>query len=108
MKNKHVFGIIVLVAVIGLAIVACGGGGKLSGTFKLDGQEAVRTFTGNKFTFQVGEYKVEGTFTTSGDVLTLTASDGDVTEFNFTLSGKTLNLKNVGYTQGTGQDWIKQ
>ena len=110
-KRRSLLTIIALAVVIGFTVIACsggGGGGKLNGSFKLEGQEAVRTFTGNKFTYEMGGYKDEGTFTTSGDVLTLNSSDGDVTEWNYTLSGKTLNLKNVGYTQGTGQNWIKQ
>ena len=115
MKNIiKILGIIALVATIGFTVAACGGGGskgeggsgsgggKLNGTFEYEG--TIRTFSGNKFTFQSGDYKTEGTFEISGDELTLTRSDGDVTKLKYTLDGKTLTLD----AGGGVQEWTKQ
>ena len=41
------FGIITLMVVIGFTMIACGGGGKLSGAYKLDAGDMTYTFTGN-------------------------------------------------------------
>ncbi|MCL2802310.1 MAG: hypothetical protein FWD28_11200 [Treponema sp.] len=102
MKNTvKIIGIIALIAVIGLT-AACGGGGKLSGTFEYN--NAIRTFSGNNYTFQLGDYKVEGTFEISGDELIMTASDGDVTKLKYTLEGNTLSL-NAG---AGAQIWTKK
>ncbi|MCL2721694.1 MAG: lipocalin family protein [Treponema sp.] len=111
MKNTvKIAGIIALIAMIGLT-VACGGGGggggKLSGTFEYEG--STRTFAGDKVTFQRDDYKSEGTFTVSGDELTITASDGDVTVFKFSLSGNTLTLENAAVAgRGYEQVWTKK
>jgi len=103
MKNLvRLIGIVALVAIIGLTIIACGGGGKLSGTYEYNG--AIRTFTGSNFTFQAGSYKVEGTFTTSGDELILNRADGDVQKFKYTLEGNTLTLD----AGGGKQVWTKK
>ena len=106
MKNTiKIFGIIALVAVIGITMAACNkgggsGGGKLSGTFEVDDRPGyTRTFSGNKHTFEGPGYKSEGTFTISGDELTVTAADGDVSKFKYTLSGKTLTLDAGGGPQ---------
>jgi len=88
-------GIITLTAIIGLIITACGGGGKLSGRFELDDRPGYfRTFTGSNCTFEGPGFKVDGTFTTSGDELSIT-SDGDVTVFKFKLNGNKLQIANV-------------
>ena len=98
MKNTiRILGIIALIAIIGLAAVACsggGGGGKLSGNFEMDDRPGYfRTFTGDKYTFEGPGFKSEGTFSVSGDELTIT-SGGDVTVFKFKLSGNKLQLAN--------------
>ena len=105
MKNTiKILGVIALAAVIGFTVIACsgGGGGKLSGTFEYEG--STRTFTGNKCTFQSGDYTSETTFTISGNKITFTRADGDVTVLKYTLSGNTLTLDG-----GAGaQEWIKK
>ena len=111
MKNTiKIFGIMAIVAIITTTMAACsgsGGGGKLSGTYEYEG--STRTFSGNKCTFQSGDYTSETTFTISGDELTLTASDGDVTKFKYTLSGNTLTLENAAAIgQGYEQVWTKK
>ena len=95
--------VIVLIAIIGFALAACGGGGgKLSGTYEYEG--STRTFAGNKCTFQSGDYKSETTFTISGDEITFTSASGDVTKLKYTLSGNTLTLDG-----GAGvQVWTKK
>jgi len=90
-------GIIALVAIIGFAVTACsgGGGGKLSGNFELDDRPGYfRTFAGDKHTFEGPGFKSEGTFTISGDELTIT-SGSDVTVYKFKLSGNKLQIANV-------------
>jgi len=115
MKNAiKIFTIIALVMLIGFTMIACNkggggssgggseGGGKLIGTFEYEG--TTRTFTGNKCVFQSGDYTSETTFTISGDEITFTKADGDVTKLKYTLSGKTLTLDG-----GAGvQEWAKQ
>jgi len=97
-KTIKLIGIIAIAAIVGLALTACGGGGgKLSGTYEYS--NSIRTFSGNNYTFQSGDYKVEGTFTTSGDELTLTRSDGDVTVLKYTIEGNTLTLDAGGGVQ---------
>ena len=102
---QRIVGIIALAVIIGITVIACsggGGGGKLSGTFEYEG--STRTFSGNKVTFQRDDYKSESTFTISGDELTITAADGDVTKLKYTLSGKTLTLDGGGGVQ----TWTKK
>jgi hypothetical protein len=53
-----------------------------------------RTFAGGKYTFEGPSFKSEGTFTISGDELTIT-QDGDVTVFKFKIDGKKLQLANA-------------
>ena len=108
MKNKiTLIGIIAIVAVIGLTAAACGGGGgKLSGRYEMDNRPGYfRTFTGNQYTFEGPGIRNEGTFTISGDELTITASDGDVTKFKFRLSGGKLELANVNAKLDDPSQW---
>jgi len=95
MKNLFkVVGIIALVAIMGFAVVACsgGGGGKLSGDYKLDAGDQTYSFSGNKVTASSGgKIFAEGTFTTSNDQLTLTVN-GESVSFKYSLEGKKLIL----------------
>jgi hypothetical protein len=105
LSSLRLVGIIALVAVIGFTMIACnkgGGGGKLSGTFEMDDNPGyTRTFSGGKHTFEGPGFKSEGTFTVSGDEVTITAADGDETTFKFKLSGNKLQIVNVKDSQST-------
>jgi hypothetical protein len=107
MKNTIKFlGIIAFVAVIGFSMATCGGGGgKLSGTYEMDEYPGItRTFSGNKYIFESSGGKSEGTFTVSGDELTIT-QDGDVTVFKFKIDGKKLQLANVKAKLDDPRQW---
>jgi len=105
MKNTFkMAGIIALIAIIGLA-TACGGGGKLSGSFEMDDRPGYfRTFAGDKYTFEGPGFKSEGTFAISGDELTVT-SGGDVTVFKFKLSGNKLQIANAKANLNDPNQW---
>jgi hypothetical protein len=112
MKNTiKLLGIIALAAVFGFTMIACSGGGgdgKLSGTYELDDRAGyTRTFSGSKHTFSGPGFSNEGTFTISGDELTITDSDGDVTVFKFKLSGNKLEIANVGARLDDPNQWQK-
>jgi len=107
MKNTiRILGIIALAAIIGVTVIACsGGGGKLSGSFEMDDRPGFfRTFAGDKYTFEGPGFKTEGTFSVSGDELTIT-SGGDVTVFKFKLSGNKLQLANVNARLDDPNQW---
>jgi len=105
-KTFKMIGIIAIIAIIGLAVTACGGGGgKLSGSFEMDDRPGFfRTFAGDKYTFEGPGFKSEGTFTVSGDELTIT-SGGDVTVFKFKLSGNKLQLANAKANLNDPNQW---
>ena len=114
MKNKNtkgnslrLVGIIALIAVIGFTVVACGkgGGSKLSGTYESDEYAGItRTFSGSKYIYESSGGKSEGTFTISGDELTIT-QDSDSTVFKFKVEGKKLMLANVKAKLDDPKQW---
>ncbi|MCL1957205.1 MAG: hypothetical protein FWF63_07770 [Fibromonadales bacterium] len=76
------------------SLVACDSGG-LSGTYEsAEYKGMTRTFSGDKYILEGPAGKTEGTFTTSGDELTITQGN-DVTVFKFKLEGNTLKLANA-------------
>jgi len=110
MKNTlKILGIIALVVIIGIVVVACsgGGGGKLSGTFELDDRPGyTRTFSGSTHTFEGPGFKNEGTFSISGDELTIT-SGSDVSVFKYKLSGGKLEMANAKAKLDDPNQWQK-
>jgi len=103
MKNEkqkamlRIVGIIALIAVIGFVFAACGGGGKLSGSYSLTGGgDLTYTFSGNKLTMEsIGKVLGEGTFSTKGGKLTMSI-DGNEQTLDYTLEGKNLILSAGG------------
>jgi len=84
----------VLALALTLSLVACGGGG-LSGTYESDEYKGItRTFSGDKYIYESPGGKTEGTFTVSGDELTITQGN-DVTVLKFKIEGDKLKLANV-------------
>jgi len=88
-------GIIVLFALIGFTMAACGGG--LSGSYSLTGGgDLTYTFSGNKITMEsIGKVLGEGTFKASGGKLTISV-DGAEQTLDYTLKGKDLILGPAG------------
>jgi len=84
----------VLAMALTFSLVACESGG-LSGTYEsAEYKGMTRTFSGNKYIYESLGGKTEGTFTTSGDELTVTQGN-DVTVFKFKIEGNTLKLANA-------------
>jgi len=84
---------LVLAITFTLLLAACDSGG-LSGTYEsAEYKGMTRTFSGNKYIYESPGGKTEGTFTTSGDELTVTQGN-DVTVFKFKIEGNTLKLAN--------------
>jgi len=83
----------VLALAFTFSLVGCDSGG-LSGTYESTEYKGMtRTFSGDKYIFESSGNKTEGTFTTSGDELTITQGN-DVTVFKFKIEGNTLKLAN--------------
>ena len=103
MKNEklktmlRIVRITALAAVIGFVFVACGGGGKLNGSYSLTGGgDLTYTFSGNKLTMEsIGKVLGEGTFSTKGGKLTMSI-DGNEQTLDYTLDGKDLILSAGG------------
>ena len=90
MKNIFkFFGIIVLVTIIGFVAVACGGGGKLSGTYSSKDGSMSYTFSGNKVVAEAFGQKMEGTYELKDGKFSIT-KDGKTESYNYTLEGNTL------------------
>ncbi|MCL2265946.1 MAG: hypothetical protein FWC22_07890 [Treponema sp.] len=106
MKNTiRVIGIIVLAAVIGFTMVACGGGGgKPNGTYYNEQYKSSYTFSGDKLTMDVSGYTFEFTFSVKDGKL-ITSSDLGIAEINYTLKGKELTIFN---DDGSSFTLIKQ
>jgi len=84
----------VLALAFTFSFVACDSGG-LSGTYESDEYKGItRTFSGNKYIYESSGGKTEGTFTTSGDELTITQGN-DVTVLKFKIEGDKLKLANI-------------
>jgi hypothetical protein len=98
MKNAiKLFRIIALVAVIGFAVAACKGGGDsksgaLNGTYEGGPLGLSLTFSGNKVTFALGDYKVEGTYAIKDGKITITTEDGETKELEYSLEGDKLTI----------------
>jgi hypothetical protein len=92
MKNKKLIGFILMIAIMGLVIIACGGGGGLSGTFATDDGMISYTFTGNKLTAEALGQKSEATYQLKDGKLIMTSADGKTEAYPYTLSGNTLTL----------------
>lgn len=85
---------LVLAITLTLSLVGCDSGG-LSGTYEsAEYKGMTRTFSGDKYILESSGGKTEGTFTTSGDELTITQGN-DVTVFKFKIEGNTLKLANA-------------
>ncbi|MCL2720956.1 MAG: hypothetical protein FWD47_06405 [Treponema sp.] len=102
MKNtKKIIGIIALVAIIGLTIAACGGGGgKLDGTYEntTAGFTTSYTFEGNTVVMKMGgSVLAEGTFEAKSGELSFNFSNGVSDSFKYSLKGNTLTLSNNNY-----------
>jgi len=122
MKNvKNVsktVGVIVLAAIIGFSMIACGsddGGGPigglpgatvLEGTWSASGGR-VATFTGNTFVYKVnGVTTYSGTFALSGTTITFTTAQGPASG-NFSVSGDTLTLSNHSWDPSVNGAYTK-
>jgi hypothetical protein len=82
-----------------------GGGGKLSGTYGLDDYPGMtRTFSGGKCKYEGPGSSREGTYTISGDELTVTL-EGDVTVFKFKIDGNKLLLANAAAVPSDLKNW---
>ena len=96
MRNiLRTLGIIAIIAIIGFSFTACGN--KISGTFvNVDREEDTITFRGSNFTWEDTGWgwSETGTFTVSGDVVTLT-SDGESLDLTI-VDSKTLTLQGWG------------
>ena len=117
MKNTiKIFGIILFAAVIGITMIACGGGGggKIpDGTYvgEAFGAEFLYTFSGNKVTFSgfgvegVSTYEIKAdTITIAGKketirTLILTDEAGNKTETGYTIDGKKLTIQGIELTK---------
>jgi len=92
MKNTiKILGIIALIAIIGVTMVACGGG--LSGTYADATGSMTFTFKGKNFTTEAWGQKNEGTFTTKdGKITFANVTSGREDTYSYTLEGDTLTL----------------
>jgi hypothetical protein len=103
MKNaKRLIGIIALVAIIGLTMAACGGGGKLSGTY-VDEKDGIihMTFSGKKITtgfVTAREYDDEGTFELKGGKLYVTI-DGETDSGDIVIDGNKFTLDGTTFVK---------
>ena len=96
MKNTiKLFGFIALVAIIGLAMAACGGD-RLSGTYADDTGIISFTFSGNKLTVEAFGQKAEGTYKTSDGKLITTSPDGKTETYEYILDGNNLTINQHG------------
>jgi hypothetical protein len=94
MKNKTKV-IIAVIAIIGLTIAACGGGGGLSGTYSNEFMSF--TFSGNKLTVEAFGQKEEGTYQIKGGKLITTSKDGETETYDYTLTGNVLTMSMGGF-----------
>lgn len=87
-------GIIALVAIIGLTIAACGGGGSnLNGTWATADGNASYTFAGNKVTVQRGTTTIEGTIEIKdGNLLMTLDGAGETNSYAYKIENDTLTL----------------
>ncbi|MCL2801149.1 MAG: hypothetical protein FWD28_05285 [Treponema sp.] len=102
MKNTvKIIGIIAFIAIIGLTIAACGGGGgKLDGTYEntTAGFTTSFTFEGNTVVMKMGgSVLAEGTFETKNGELSVAYTNGVSDSFKYTIKGNTLTLNNSSY-----------
>jgi hypothetical protein len=92
MKNTiRLIGLAALVAVIGLILAACGGGGSLSGKYSTDDDSMSYTFSGKKVTAEAFGQKGEGTYELKDGKIIIT-SDGKTETYDYKLEGNTLTL----------------
>jgi len=99
MKNKiKLMGIIALIAVIGFLVFACGNN-NLSGTYVYN--DRAITFNDNKFDI---DGWISGTYTISGDLLTLKITEG----FAFWITGPWSIVSETTIKDNDEDLWIKQ
>jgi hypothetical protein len=86
--------IIALVAIIGLTIAACsgGGGGKLSGTYSTSDGSMSYTFSGKKVTAEALGEKRGGTYELKDGKIIISSPDGKTETYGYKLEGNTLTL----------------
>jgi len=78
MKNKKLFGIIAVAALVLVSMVFVSCGPSISGTFSYrDSESYTLTFKGKNFEGTLGGSEVKGTFTVKDDVMTLTIAGRD-------------------------------
>ena len=93
MKTKiRVLGIIAIIAIIGFALTACSGGGKLSGTYASDDGSISYTFSGKKVVAEGFGQKSEATFELKDGKLVMTSAEGKTESYPYKLEGNTLTL----------------
>ena len=94
--------IIALIAVIGMAAVSCGGGGKIpNGKYVRGTSETYWEFSGNKATYHAHANFIEkGTYTIDKDGLfNFIKEDGKIEKKLFSLEGKELLLGSTTFTK---------
>jgi len=99
--SLRLIAIIALVAVIGMAVVSCGGGKIPNGKYVRGTSETYWEFSGNKATYHAHANFIEkGTYTIDKDGLfVFTKEDGSIEKKLFGLEGKELLLGSTTFTK---------
>jgi hypothetical protein len=97
MKNTiKIFIGIAIIAIIGFSVIACGGGGRLSGTYTDEKGTMSYTFSGNKVTAEMFGQKGEATYELKDGKFTMFMPDGRTESYDYTLEGNTLTFNWYG------------
>lgn len=105
-----IIGIMVVVLLIGVMVMMFSGGSKLEGTWQ-GGKDNGETITFDDGKFVTAGYKNEhnGTYTVSGNQLTMTNEDGETDTYSFELTDNTLVLTyHSYYGAGKPESFIRQ